>query len=274
MPDDAGIARTASGAAAAAWEGRALSLDRPRRTQLPCWIAAIGLHAVAAALVVLCNPIPAPLAPAPIPVEFVTIEVADSDAPSFRAEPAVAADPSQVEPLSLVPVAAEAIEPAPAAPTAAPPPAPIVDPPRPRPREIVQRSRQRPPSAPAVAETGADVPLSTMQEPAQAIARPPPPATAAPGRESDYIGKLLGWLERFKDYPRAARLRRIEGQVMLELSIMADGQIASAMVVTGSGHAALDDAALDMVRRAAPVPVPHDGPLALRVPIMFALGAR
>jgi protein TonB len=246
---------------------------------LPCWIAAVALHAIAAAI--LYNPVREERAPAPIPVEFVMIAAAEPEVPVLPAEPVVAPDPPQAEPRSPTSVEAQAIEPAPAELLAALPPEPpapatIVDPPRPKPRRETARRSPLPapqpqPSPPAAAAPSADGPSGAVREPAQAVARPAPPA---PSRDSDYVGRLLARLERFREYPRSARLRRIEGQVVLELSIMADGQIASARVVAGSGHAALDDAALDMVRRAAPAPVPHDGPLALRVPVMFALGAR
>jgi periplasmic protein TonB len=265
VPDDAGFARAAAGAAVVAGERRVLSPDR-RRTSLPCWMAAVALHAIAAAAVVLYNPVREERAPAPIPVEFVMIAAAEPEAPL----PA--------------PVEAQAIEPAPAELPAAPPPEPpapatIVDPPRSKPsRETARRSPppapQPQPSPPAAAAPSTDGPSGAVREPAQAVARPVPPAAPVPSRQSDYVSQLLARLERFREYPRSARLRRIEGQVVLELLIMADGQIASARVVAGSGHAALDDAALDMVRRAAPVPAPHDGPLALRVPVMFAVGAR
>ena len=68
-------------------------------------------------------------------------------------------------------------------------------------------------------------------------------------------------------------MRGFEGRVVLDLSIAADGRIDSARVATSSGHAILDDAALDMVRRAAPVPKPQDGAVRLLVPVVFALGA-
>jgi periplasmic protein TonB len=287
VADGTGIARPASGAGAVAREGRSLSPDRPRRAQLSCWFAAIALHAAAVALAVLYNAVPARLELAPIPIEFVTVEGDGPDPMSPSVEPVIETGLPQAEP-PPAPVEAAAIELAPMEPPVAPTPEPpqrpaiIVNPPRPRPpREIVQRppplAMQPTEPRPAIAAPIAEVPLATAQDrsTAEAIARPAlPPARIAPGRDSDYVGKLLGWLERFKEYPRAARLRRIEGQVMLELSIMADGQIASAKVVTGSGNPVLDDAALEMVRRAAPVPMPNDGPLALRVPVMFALGAR
>jgi len=55
------------------------------------------------------------------------------------------------------------------------------------------------------------------------------------------------------------------------LSILAGGRIAAATVATSSGHAVLDSAALDTVRRANPLPAPHDGPVELLVPIVFEL---
>jgi protein TonB len=66
-------------------------------------------------------------------------------------------------------------------------------------------------------------------------------------------------------------LRRVQGQAIVRLSISADGRIGSATVATSSGHSLLDDASLDTIRRAAPLPAPEGGPVELLVPIVFAL---
>ena len=70
-----------------------------------------------------------------------------------------------------------------------------------------------------------------------------------------------------------AEALRGSGRAVLEIGAGADGRIDAAHIATSSGHAVLDDAALDMVRRAAPVPKPQDGAVRLLVPVVFALGA-
>ena len=63
---------------------------------------------------------------------------------------------------------------------------------------------------------------------------------------------------RFKRYPRAAIDNGWEGEVVLLLSIGADGRIAALRVKASSGYELLDRQALDMFRNAKPfVPVPR-----------------
>lgn len=51
------------------------------------------------------------------------------------------------------------------------------------------------------------------------------------------------------DYPRVARARGWQGTVDIAVAVRADGSVAGADVLRSSGHAALDDAALEVARR-------------------------
>jgi len=51
------------------------------------------------------------------------------------------------------------------------------------------------------------------------------------------------------DYPRSARLRGEQGRVTLLVQVDATGRVTHAAVLGSSGHAALDQAAEDAVRR-------------------------
>lgn len=62
-------------------------------------------------------------------------------------------------------------------------------------------------------------------------------------------------LERFKHYPASAKRRGIEGAVDVSFRLNAQGRAENIQLVTGSGYAILDDAALDTVKRAEPFPV-------------------
>ena len=104
------------------------------------------------------------------------------------------------------------------------------------------------------------------------------PEVTPPRQVSRYGAILLAWLERYRDYPRAARLRRQEGEVVLRLTIDRAGHLLAAEIARPSGFAALDQAALDTARRAAPLPpLPVEEPgdrAVLLVPVLFALADR
>lgn len=96
-----------------------------------------------------------------------------------------------------------------------------------------------------------------------------------PGMAPDYAALLQAWLERHKTYPQRARARRQEGQVLLYFAMDRDGQILARQIRHGSGHALLDEEALAMLERAAPLPPfpPEFGQqrLELVVPVRFRL---
>lgn len=113
---------------------------------------------------------------------------------------------------------------------------------------------------------------------APAMSAAPVPSTA-PTRDraatTAYTAVLLSWLERYRQYPRLARLKRTEGTVILALTLSRSGSLKAVALKKGSGHAILDNAALDMIRRADPFPplpatFTHDR-LEFVVPIVFAL---
>ncbi|WP_124449103.1 TonB family protein [Paucibacter sp. KBW04] len=119
-------------------------------------------------------------------------------------------------------------------------------------------------------------PAPALQESSQAAApRAPslPPAPQAGGRASEsWQARVLARLERFRSYPPGARARREQGVVVLQLRVNREGQVLSARVQQGSGHAELDRAALATVQRAQPLPgIPPDLPqeLDLLVPVEF-----
>ena len=55
-------------------------------------------------------------------------------------------------------------------------------------------------------------------------------------------------IERQKSYPRRARLRRLEGQLTLRVTIARDGRLLETEIARSSGHDAFDAAALDAAR--------------------------
>jgi protein TonB len=121
-------------------------------------------------------------------------------------------------------------------------------------------------------------PVMAQQTP---VATPAPPApVAVPSKASgetrdSYLGRLLAQLNRFKQYPRAARQARIEGVVMLHFVMNADGRVESFDIAKSSGRPVLDAEALALIQRAQPLPaLPADFPtrtLDAVVPVEFSL---
>jgi protein TonB len=62
-------------------------------------------------------------------------------------------------------------------------------------------------------------------------------------------------IEKAKAYPEAARRDGLEGTVDLRFRITPAGWVETVEIVHSSGHAILDESALQTVRRAAPYPV-------------------
>jgi len=121
-------------------------------------------------------------------------------------------------------------------------------------------------------------PPTAAQPPVTAPA--PPVAASAPQKATDesrdsYLGRLLAQLNRFKQYPRAARQARIEGVVMLHFVMAADGKVVSFEISKSSGRPVLDAEALALIQRAQPLPaLPPDFPtrtLDAVVPVEFSL---
>jgi len=81
-----------------------------------------------------------------------------------------------------------------------------------------------------------------------------PPGQAGGGNSRSWEAQVLARLERFRRYPAGARAQGHEG--------------------VGSGHTSLDQAALDTVQRAAPLPrLPADRPdsVTVTLPVEFFL---
>ena len=95
------------------------------------------------------------------------------------------------------------------------------------------------------------------------------------GDQQNYFGRLVAWLNRYKDYPPEAKKRKQQGTVVLAFSIDRAGEVLAARIQTSSGYPFLDRAALAMLDRAGPLPpMPDSMPrerLHLAVPIEYSL---
>jgi protein TonB len=108
---------------------------------------------------------------------------------------------------------------------------------------------------------------------------PPPKPVAAPpdldAAYSNYGSVLSREFAKHKLYPRVAQMRGWQGMARVELKIDASGNVTSSSIAESSGFEILDKQALEMVRKASPLPLP---PEALRgrdftivVPVAFKL---
>lgn len=95
---------------------------------------------------------------------------------------------------------------------------------------------------------------------------------------TEYQRSLQALLEKSKHYPRQARLRRMEDEIVVSFTINEAGGLETCTLVSSAGFALLDDAALAAVRNAAPFPAPPAGmieaggkPVTFEVPILFSI---
>jgi protein TonB len=89
--------------------------------------------------------------------------------------------------------------------------------------------------------------------------------------QSAWRGALAAWLRAHRTYPEEARRAGTEGRVVIHFSIGPDGRVREVSLVTSSGAAMLDDAALAMLRGATLPPPPGGAAVSLTLPIRYAL---
>ncbi len=92
----------------------------------------------------------------------------------------------------------------------------------------------------------------TTAPPALPLPPAPAPSTASP----TWQGLVLGQLNRFKRYPGAAQLRRQQGAPYVRFVMDREGKVLSSHLERSSGFAALDQEAVNLPRRAQPLPKP------------------
>lgn len=225
---------------------------KSNRARFSALLVTTGLHITAiVAMLITWQHAPLPVrAPSPL----VVIDLAPLAAPP---EPVreVAAGPEKVErERQLEPKPVEVVV-----------PPPLVDVPA---TQMVARTRQEPV---LVVDPGPVVPETTAPRSAAA----PTAARLASDARPTWESELLAHLERFRRYPARARAGRQEGVVYVHFKMDRSGSVLSASLVRRSGFAALDQAALDTLKRAQPLPrIPADRPdvIELTMPVEFYLG--
>ncbi len=74
------------------------------------------------------------------------------------------------------------------------------------------------------------------------------------GDSKHYFSQLSAWLGQHKTYPPELKKRKAQGIVTVKFGIRRNGEIFATSVKSSSGHKALDDAALQMLADASPLP--------------------
>lgn len=92
---------------------------------------------------------------------------------------------------------------------------------------------------------------------------------------NSYLSKLSRHLARYYDYPRRARRLGQQGTPVIVFEFSRDGKLLDHSLRDSSGHRLLDDAALQMLEQAAPLPaVPPEmrgRTFAYALPVRFSL---
>jgi len=105
------------------------------------------------------------------------------------------------------------------------------------------------------------------------------PTPGASSRNADAVpnwkSQLVARLERYKQYPSQAQSRGEQGVAQLAFTVDRGGGVHNAHIVRSSGSSLLDEAALALPGRAAPLPPPPPeipgAQIAIAVPIRYSI---
>lgn len=129
------------------------------------------------------------------------------------------------------------------------------------------------------AESTAEVVVPQPTDAIEPIEPPPPQPSQADidSALSAYGSMLSRAIAKHKSYPKIAERRGWEGTALLDLKIDSQGKVLSATIRDSSGYDALDNRALEMVKKASPFPTPpkelQGRTFNISVPVSFKLAA-
>jgi protein TonB len=257
----------------------------------PRWGMSVGMAvAIHAALLALVTGVRfSPSLQLPPPVKAIRVEL--GPVPTPRSAPGGRMAQASAAPESAKPMAKPtAPVPQPVARQVAPPPR-LAPAPAVTPQPAVAATSEPVPPLPAAAPISAPEPTSTGADHGTGKSAASGPGDQGGGvlkvdaamlankNNAAYVQTLFSWLEKYRQYPRRARLTNTEGTVLLRFRIDRQGNLLAWSVVKGSGSALLDKAVEDMITAANPLPaVPADfaggngtQPVEFVVPIDFRL---
>lgn len=208
------------------------------------------------------QPTPMDLAPGPI---MQAADVSPSEAARQEAvEEQIAPTPPQQKPEVAAPPEQKQ------ATSQKPEPAKLVPDQKPTPvkPKVVRPEAKRPVDAPPAPRTTA-APRAERQAPAASAIS----AGASAAAVASYKQMVAAHLQRFKQYPPAAKATGQQGTARVSFTLGRSGQVLSAGLGGSSGHSVLDAETLAMVRRAQPFPAfPPDvkqGSMSFAAPVAF-----
>lgn len=119
-----------------------------------------------------------------------------------------------------------------------------------------------PPPSPLARVDARLIPPNPAETPAEAVSSEPiesakilPPPVSPPRKlQGQALRSAQTSLSEHLYYPPAAVANGIEGEVILLLALAENGQLVTASIARSSGHAILDQAALDAVRKIGALP--------------------
>ncbi len=111
-----------------------------------------------------------------------------------------------------------------------------------KPPEIERRTASAPVDAPEMASTAEQVGVPSEMSTAQA----------------DWHQKVVGHLKRYVKYPRLAKRRNLEGDVVIHLVLNRQGQVLEVELTQSSGHDLLDRGVLKGIKGARSFPRPPE----------------
>jgi periplasmic protein TonB len=224
------------------------------------------------------QPRPAPEQPALPLIERQPLAELDRPAlalpPSARVDPKPQAEPLiRPEPVPAPPVHTPRLESPPPPPVAqpqiAPPPVARAEP---RPQAPVQPPVQAAPPAQAA-------PQPQIAPPPVAVVQPPDRSSTAEDAASlraltaTFSQQVSSRIKRYQRYPVVAQRRGWEGTAEVLVRFGADGKVSNIVLGKSTGREVLDEEAVNMVRRATPLPEAPEGLFGreIKVPIVFRL---
>ncbi|MCJ2186689.1 TonB family protein [Novosphingobium beihaiensis] len=129
------------------------------------------------------------------------------------------------------------------------------------------------PQAEPVPDPGPPIERTTAPE-----SKPAPPAQQVSDAKPAWQGLVLGALNKKKHYPASAQRRHEQGVPWIRFVMNREGEVLSVSLERSSGFRSLDEEAVKLPKRAAPLPQPPKEvtgqTIELVVPVEFFLGAR